>query len=76
MFRSGSSCDDKRRARWACFAFSIENSRCCQILRFRADSVAEVGESDLQRNGCSSMDNVLNLSFKVGAADESMLRAR
>jgi hypothetical protein len=30
----------------------------------------------VQRNDRSSMDNVLNLSFKVGATDESMLRAR
>jgi hypothetical protein len=41
-----------------------------------ADSVAEVGKTDLQRNDCSSMDNVLNLSFKIGATDESMLHVR
>jgi hypothetical protein len=41
-----------------------------------ADSVAKVGKTDLQRNDCSSMGNVLNLLFKVDAADESMLRAR
>jgi hypothetical protein len=41
-----------------------------------ADSVAKVGKTDLQRNDRSSMDNVLNLSFKVGAANESMLHVR
>jgi hypothetical protein len=41
-----------------------------------ADSVAKVGKTDLQRNDCSGMDTVLNLSFKVDAADESMLHAR
>jgi hypothetical protein len=41
-----------------------------------ADSVAKVGKTDLQCNDCSSMDTVLNLSFKVDAADESMLHAR
>jgi len=41
-----------------------------------ADSVAKVGKTGLRRNDCFSMDSVLNLSFKVAAADESMLRAR
>jgi hypothetical protein len=41
-----------------------------------ADGVAIVGKTDLRRSDCSSMDTVLNLSFKVDAADESMLHAR
>ena len=61
-------------------AFDPADEESCSLLRcicrLLADSVAKVGQTDLRRNDCSSMDSVLNLSFKVGAADESMLRAR
>jgi hypothetical protein len=33
-----------------------------------ADSVAKIGKTDPQRNDCSSMGDILILSFKVDAA--------